>query len=402
MESLESLRRKYYKYKYKYNYLKQFGGYPDSDFIDTKTIYLKFITEKIVSYSAEDVLFDEKHTVDDPIDALSQRLPKASRKSARMPLVPKHLEAYHLNLTPEILSTMSEYDRLMMENEFKIDDDAIANLQLINDEHDQEYVKYENENYGKPIECWIADNMSCPCCDLQTLRRYANVSMPIIDLVCINPEHTIKNGVKFFQVKTSNGNLFNELPYFNYDETNADVNANTIHVGSVRWGKTVHEITPNNTEFEKRILCGYICIQFNKIDDKIKFDFKKSFIVLPQYLIITNARKKLFGSDDGLIMSSVLVHADSSEIHADGGPASSVVDVPASSVVDVLTELSEDDKWYYKYIELVPKHPRIKFNLKTNKILTMSGLIPSTEFTLPLSEKSSFSVPNPLNVYEIK
>lgn len=400
MESLEYVKRKYYKYKYKYKILKQFGGHPDSVFINIKTIYLKFITENIVSYSTEDVLFDEKHTVDDPKDALSQRLPKASKKSSRITLVPKYLDAYYLNLTPEILGTMTHDDKLIMENEFKLDDDTIANLQLINDERDLDYVRYEN--FGKPIECWIADNMLCPCCNLKTLRRYANVSMPIIDLVCINHEHTIKNGVKFFQVKTSNGNLFNELPYFNYDETNADVNANTIHVGSVRWGKTVHEITPNNTEFEKRILCGYICIQFNDKYDKIIFNFKKSFIVLPQYLIRTNVRKNLFGSDAGLMMASALVHADGSEIHADGGPTTSIVDVPAISIVDVPAELSEDDKWYYKYIESLPKHPRIKFNLKTNKILNMLGLIPSTEFTLPPIEKLSFSVQNPLNVYEIK
>jgi hypothetical protein len=378
MESLEYLQRKYYKYKYKYKNLKQYGG--DPDFIDTKTIYLKFITEKIIPLSEDEIHFDVKRVID---DTHSDRAAKASRKSTRLSIMPIYLNEYYLNLTPEILKNLTPLDEKKMINDFEIDDKYIEKLRLNNETYDSEYVLYEN--YGKTIECWIADNMSCPCCKTDnSLRRYANESMPIIDLVCVNPAHTIKNGVKFFQVKTSNGNFFNELPYFNYDESESNINANTIHVGSVRWGHSVHNITPNNPEFEKRILCGYICIQFDdRRSDKIIFDLEKSFIVLPQYLIRTDARKKLFG--EPIIHSGHIISAD-------GGPASSLT----------ISDLSDKDMWYYKYIDSDIKHPRIRFNLKTNNILKISEIISSKDFDLPYTGKSYLPITNPLNIYEIK
>jgi len=377
--------QKYYKYKQKYLNLIQHGGEPTYNDMNMN-IYLKFITEKLVALlpyesdylvipssevatvSSEVAIDSRKRRNDIPVEEASHSVPemKVSRHSSRIKKKPIILEDYIEDLTPEILKYLSPISRDRMEEDIEIDNEVIKKLNEIQEEKDSEYVSYEN--YGKLIEVWIANNMRCPSCGKRnSLRRYVSDFMPIIDLVCINPTHTIYNGVKFFQVKTSNGASFIGVPYFNYDPSLSTENANTIHVGSRRWGKLVHDITPQHSLFCKKILCGYICIEYSDNDSTLIIDIRKSMIVLPNCLFDVPYKRKLFS------------------------------DLPLVHIPDV------DNKWYYQYVDLEDvKHNRIRFNLATNVVLLgdeINGLLP--ELIIHKSYPINTNVMlNPLSIIE--
>jgi hypothetical protein len=369
--------RKYCKYKQKYNNLVQHGGDPLNNI--NNNIYLKFITEKLVSPS---VLPSVPVTVVPTVVIVTKKRGSSlSVSEAEAELVSKYpqramiksvlLKDYVEDLTPAILRYLSPISRSRMEADIVIDDKVIERLATIQEKEDEEYVNYENR--GKQIEVWIANNMLCPCCHkANSLRRYLSDSMPVIDLVCINPEHTLDHGVKFFQVKVSNGSLFMDKPYFNYDVLST-TDANTIHVGSRVWGEPVHAITPYDSPLDKKILCGYICIRYidRETDSVLRIDCANSMIVLPQYLL--SARKKLmFGVTYPLFDDSM--------------------------------------QWYYRYIDETisvsasgsKKHNRIRFNLETNTVLrgdTIRALIPSTTIdkSYPIG---GVPMDNPLSIIE--
>jgi hypothetical protein len=289
----------------------------DDVVVETVVVEDDAAVSKVVEVVEDELHLDDVHTV------------KRERKQLRY-------SDYIYEITPAIINYLSPGVHSEIIADLKIDDDLIFKLKQITDDEDADYVRYENR--GKLIECWIADNMCCPCCGENTLRRYANDSMPIIDLVCINIEHTINKGVKFFQVKTNkiHSVLFRGKPYFAHNYSRP-IDSHTIHVGSRKWGQHVHNITPQHKLIDKKILCGYICIKFadggKKLD--LQFSEEKSFIVLPEYLV--NLRTNLFPADDMVYRS--------------------------------------DKSWYYKYVDNDTKpHQRIKFNLNTNKIITGDAL----------------------------
>jgi len=369
--------QKYYKYKQKYLNLIQHGGEPTYDDMNTN-IYLKFITEKLVALLPSEITVlvgGAKRKNEVPIEELSRSIPeiKVSRRSSRIRNQPLRLQDYVQDLTPQILRYLSPLSKIRMEEDIEIDNEVIKKLNEIQEEKDSEYVSYEN--YGKLIEVWIANNMRCPSCGADnSLRRYVSDFMPIIDLVCINPTHTLDNGVKFFQVKTSNGAPFDDKPYFNYDfRIVPNPNANTIHVGSRRWGNPVHNITPLDSPFYKKILCGYICIRFIESDSALSIDLANSMIVLPKYLKSAEPIKRqlLFEVPDEVPMPPVL--------------------------------LEDDNTWYYRYVDLeAVKHNRIRFNLATNVVLLgdeINALLP--ELTIDKSYPINTDVMlNPLRVIE--
>jgi len=315
---------KYLKYKQKYLKLKQQGGEPVSDL--KNALYIKFATEKLIDPNPFKIDRSE------PASASSSR--KAIKRTPRETRPPSHYADYTMNLTRAALGHLSPASRSRMMDDIELDDKIIKTLEELQETEDPEYVAYEN--YGKIIEAWIADNMCCPACRApKSLRRYANNSMPVIDLVCINPEHKFRHGVRFFQVKTSDGSLFADKPYFNYNPLLDTSDSNTIHVGSRTYGELVHSISPSESSFDKKILCGYICIKYTKLTHVLQIDPRKSMIVLPKYLYIpTSIRKTLtFGSS---------------------------VDVPEDG----------SQAWYYCYTDQNSGHNRIKFNLVTNQVLT--------------------------------
>lgn len=124
------------------------------------------------------------------------------------------------------------------------------------------------------LEYIISYFSKCPVCGMNTLRKYANISMPIIDIVCIN-DHP-PNKTRYFQIKTSNGTLFKGLPYFSKREK-------FIKVGSRKYGENVHKIT-NNIKYNdyQDMLIGYICIEYTNLEDKIKINPTNSFYIIPE------------------------------------------------------------------------------------------------------------------------
>lgn len=365
---------KYRKYKQKYLNLKQRGGEPFTD-INTN-LYIKFITEKLVALLPIEMSGGNKKRKNEiPEDEEDlEKVPeiKTSRFPTRIKNKPSYLQDYVQDLTPQILRYLTPVSKARMEADFEIDNDIIKKLKEMQEHEDPAYAVYEN--YGKLIESWIADNMNCPCCgENQTLRRYLSDSMPVIDIVCINPLHTLDNGVKFFQVKTSNGSSFLGKPYFIYDSSKTNINANTIHVGSRVWGEPVHSITPGDSLLNKKILCGYICINYTDNESTLSIDLRNSFIVLPEYLLTQVAAKRSlsFESSDDVDK----VRDDSS---------------------------SYDLSWYYRYVEPNRTHQRIEFNLNTNKIIAnddIRKLIPRQTIDKSYVIKTE-SMENPLSILQ--
>ncbi len=150
----------------------------------------------------------------------------------------------------------------------KLDDDidAIESLQAKEEESDPEYFDYD-ANYGKIVETWYADTYPCPCCGaVNSLKRYSSDIFPVIDLVCINPGHNPQiHGVRYFQVKASNGYPFAGDQYFNLISTNS-VNPPHIYTGSRKAGEPVHEITAESDPEDKEFLIGYICVEIKPFD----------------------------------------------------------------------------------------------------------------------------------------
>lgn len=369
MKTSQYYFKKYLKYKEKYLKLKQQGGEPFND-INTN-LYIKFITEKLVALLPTDMLGGNKKRKNEipKDDEELERVPeiKTSKYPTRVRTKPSYLQDYVQDLTPQILRYLTPVSKARMEADFEIDNDIIKKLKEMQEQEDSDYIKYEN--YGKLIECWIADNMICPCCgENQTLRRYLSDSMPVIDLVCINPLHTLDHGVKFFQVKTSNGSSFLGKPYFLYDSSKTNINANTIHVGSRVWGEPVHSITPRDSLLNKKILCGYICISYSDNESTLSINLRNSFIVLPEYLLTQVAAKRSL----------------------------------SFGISDVSDKVRDDLSWYYRYIEPNGTHQRIEFNINTNKIITnddVRKLIPEQTIDKSYAIKTE-SMANPLSILQ--
>lgn len=363
--------QKYIKYKTKYLKLKQKGGEPYSNI--SNNLYLKFITERLIAIPSDITVVVSTHgkrerpSSDDmeDEDEAEEVVAIAATRTPRVRQLPPRYDDYIMNLTQNILEYLSPSSKIRMEADMEIDNEIIKRLNELQELEDPEYKHYEN--HGKLIEAWIADNMCCPSCrHSNSLRRYLSDSMPVIDLVCINPNHTINHGVKFFQVKASNGALFQDKPYFNYDPSCTSINSNTIHTGSRIFGEPVHKIGPYDTLLDKKILCGYICIRYIEYEDNLRIDLINSMIVLPEYLLSNGpTRRELFPS----LVSSRPVH---------------------------------DDDWYYCYIEPISKHNRIKFNLATNRIISNNKL---RELLPRLSIRKSYfvrsiSMNNPHSIIE--
>lgn len=151
-----------------------------------------------------------------------------------------------------------------------IDDDK--KIQIIeNNELDMAYnPEYLLYDY---LEYFISYFFKCPVCKKKTLKKYANISMPVIDILCINEEHPLDR-TRFFQIKTTSGNLFNGKPYFSKKKK-------FIHVGSYRYGYNIHNITNFTEEKYKNMLIGYICIEYKVDGNFIKINRKNSFYIIP-------------------------------------------------------------------------------------------------------------------------
>jgi hypothetical protein len=130
------------------------------------------------------------------------------------------------------------------------------------------------------LEYFISYFFRCPVCRNKTLRKYANISMPIIDIVCINNDHP-ENKTRYFQIKTTNGALHFGEPYFSKSER-------FINIGSYKYGYNVHNITNTTEEQYRNMLIGYICIEYiyNEMSENITINYNNSFYLIPELLDI--------------------------------------------------------------------------------------------------------------------
>jgi hypothetical protein len=193
----------------------------------------------------------------------------------------------HSGLSPQsqmLLSLFTPETRTRLARDFYLDDIEI-NKRLLKDEiDDPTYIYFDNKGVGLYLELWVCINIKCPGCN-DTLYKYANSNMPVVDVRCINPEHKI--GPIFYQIKaTQKGTFHAGLKYFSYDEE-------YICVGSYKYGHNCHEIKADNM-VDRDLLIGYICIEYDYINmNSIAIDMNKSFVLIPNLQFIPlNQRQK--------------------------------------------------------------------------------------------------------------
>ena len=240
---------------------------------ENTNLYLLFIKSKLMQSHLPAIPVQKKRSLDITNNSTSHTTHKKS----------KH-DDYIYNLTPFLKQYVTPTKALEFHQQLHYDQLLVNKLDSMID--DDDYKNYEN--HGKLVECWYADNMPCPVCNQKTLRRYQKDNFPAIDVVCINPDHLFSHGVKFFQIKSTSSSSLK--PYF-------DLTNNTIHTGSYAYGKTIHNVSIFDSDIFKKILVGYICINFTERTKFLTINKQKSFIVLPKTTNIDNISKKLFSDD---------------------------------------------------------------------------------------------------------
>jgi len=341
---------KYIKYKKKYLQLKMGGVLIQNKSISNNELYTIFACEPLLE-----------------IDLSLENIPQINNNSKntlsnktimrdfsnRQTNKPVWLNDYILGLTPAIIKYATSFNS----NETQIikdldkDQDLIYKIMKNENDIDKDYIDYDIQNNGKLVECWIADNMLCPCCKQKSLRRYNRNNFPVIDIVCINPNHT--TGVLFFQIKASNGSLFRDKKYFFNDNSNCE-----IHVGSKNYGEQVHNIRYSDTDNIKKILIGYICIKYTKKNNNDLHIDSDSFIVLPHFIIPQN----LYSYFDAEAQNKNLRNFNlrKSKLEANN--------------------LEKNDN-YYSYIKTSNNHNIIRCSKFYNKFINPRGLL--TNFNIP-------------------
>lgn len=177
----------------------------------------------------------------------------------------------------KILASFSPETQMKLATDFIRDERNIQRQIGILDLDDPNYVNYNSSQVGTDLEYWVCVNMTCPGCNGK-LYKYANPNMPAVDVICINPNHTLNNGPKFYQIKTTEaGTVHKGLLYFSLEDE-------YICVGSPNFGYNCHVMTFDD-EY-KDILVGYICLAYRYNNDKtrIRLDITKSFILIPNLL----------------------------------------------------------------------------------------------------------------------
>jgi hypothetical protein len=205
------------------------------------------------------------------------------RRSERNPK--KRSLEYGLSpIAKRILEAHTPISRGKLEVDVIEDNFKILKIEDKQEERDLSFEFYENPEVGVFLEKWICVNLTCPGCSGK-LIKYASNSMPVVDIKCSNKEHDEKYGPKYYQVKsTESGKIHGGQPYFSL--TNK-----FIKVGSTRFGKICHEVSLGDDISKRKMLIGYICIEYNYDQNNfrlINFDMKKSFFVIPDLLKTAN------------------------------------------------------------------------------------------------------------------
>lgn len=260
ISNIELIKYKYFKYRTKYIQLSELiGGNYSIDYIHNL-----FTTSKLYELDLSKPGYkpiDNKPVFTTPIKTRNELKRKATTN--KIDYVKSPSTAILENLTPQT--------NKRLRGDMNKDDINHTDQELIEEIKDETYIHFE-ENYGKLIETFYIDNCECPVCKQKTLRRYVRSNFPLIDAVCINPNHTYNDGVKYFQIKSSNGSLFRKKKYFCKKERFS-------HAGGSRLAILAHSIKTNSRK--KYTLFGYICIEYSENDDELIVNKNKSFIILP-------------------------------------------------------------------------------------------------------------------------
>ncbi len=215
-------------------------------------------------------LFDSSDMLS--IHKSEDKLKRSERISRKRPL--------EYGLSPNakrILEAHTPISRAKLEVDFVKDNLKVLKIEEKQEERDLSFEFYENPEVGVFLEKWICVNLTCPGCSGK-LIKYASNSMPVVDIKCSNKDHDEKYGPKYYQVKsTESGTSHGGQPYFSL--TNK-----FIKVGSTRFGKICHEVSLGDDINKRKMLIGYICIEYNYDQNNfrlINLDMKKSFFVIP-------------------------------------------------------------------------------------------------------------------------
>jgi len=156
---------------------------------------------------------------------------------------------------------------------------------------DPDYIeKFANNQLGFFMEDYICAYGKCPFCQSK-LYKFADPSMPAVDLICENNNRHRDREPYIFQVKIS---LTNK--YFNNEY---------ITVGTYKYGSVLNNISANSNY--KHLIPTYICIKFKwKEGSNHKFVMKESFMIVPQlnknnnkpFYTYTDDNKKIKWNED--------------------------------------------------------------------------------------------------------
>lgn len=268
----------------------------DDKDIKLSSLFNIFVTEPLyelvddIKTTSDMMIGEESMPAPTLVPTPTEKMPIESERNLRKTKLKREdPDFFYGSYTPEIIRKLESngLDHTMIRDLIKkFDDDDKENMLMLYKQNPL-YINFDNN--GKIIECWVADNMCCPCCGSKSLRRYVKDNIPCIDLMCVNPEHKFTDGVKFFQVKAKS---YNTNIYKNFDFTTKQ-----IHTGSKVIGQYIHGISIHDELYG--LLMGYICIEYVKLikehNEIIKI-LNGSFLVLPKINI--KISKKLFDDDE--------------------------------------------------------------------------------------------------------
>jgi hypothetical protein len=227
----------------------------------------------VVKYipTAKDLEPNQKRKYEQTFD--SSPLKKRLRQSTQNRTI-----SYKETLTEKILEHLSPQSKLYVSRLFEEDDKLLEKMDKEEEELDKIYTYFENQEVGTYLELWVCANIRCPGC-MRKLLKYKSLSQPVVDVKCSNPSHNILyHGPKYYQIKATEQNkVMYGKKYFSKDEY-------YIKVGSKRFGYNAHNIKLSDSLEIKKILIGYICLEYKRPNPDTRFiilDKEKSFIVKP-------------------------------------------------------------------------------------------------------------------------
>lgn len=178
-----------------------------------------------------------------------------------------------------ILEYLTPTSKKRMIYDMQFDDINLEKKILLEEDKDPLYTYFENNEVGIFMELWLCSNLLCPGCKIGKLLKYLNPNMPVVDVMCSNDNHTIEYGPKYYQIKTTEKDAsFGGYKYFSLKDK-------YIHTGSKKYGSLSHQIKLGDGINKKKILIGYICVEYVRNVQNNRFisiDLNTSFILIPK------------------------------------------------------------------------------------------------------------------------